>query len=277
MGKYSTCPRNKVFAWRLTPYFLDECCIFQYRTQINTVCISYRHLRSPSSLQWHMRHPGPLEAPPNSESLRVRGVKLVGQNEVRTRDFRLSKQATLTTAFLKILFKLSLIECLLTKCKLIQNTLTKKAGMYSTCTSHTSHSINHNVSPFIVSVTNTLPVTAYFSSKQLLLFVVELQDSLLPSSAAILTAVQRQTTVIAYFSSKQLLLFVVELQDSLLPSSAAILTAMQRQTAVIAYLSREQLLLFVFEPLGNRWILTLTLYSAGIEFSRQNLTSVDQL
>ena len=40
IGKYSTHQTNKVFAWRLTPYSLDECCIFQYRTQINTVCIS---------------------------------------------------------------------------------------------------------------------------------------------------------------------------------------------------------------------------------------------
>ena len=28
--KYSTCPRNKVWAFRRTPYSLDECCIFQY-------------------------------------------------------------------------------------------------------------------------------------------------------------------------------------------------------------------------------------------------------
>ena len=35
MGKYRM---NKVFAWRLTPYSLDECCIFPYRTQMN---ISY--------------------------------------------------------------------------------------------------------------------------------------------------------------------------------------------------------------------------------------------
>ena len=45
----------------------------------------------------------------------------------------------------------------------------------------------------------------------------------------------RQTAVTAYFSSKQLLLFVFELQDSLLPSSTGILTAVQRQTAVPAY------------------------------------------
>ena len=42
---------------------------------------------------------------------------------------------------------------------------------------------------------------------QLLLLVFELQDSLLPSSTGILTAEQRQTAVTAYFSSKQLLLF----------------------------------------------------------------------
>ena len=43
-------------------------------------------------------------------------------------------------------------------------------------------------------------VAAYFSSKQLLLFVFEAQD-------------YRQTAVTAYFSSKQLLLFVFEAQD----------------------------------------------------------------
>ena len=49
---------------------------------------------------------------------------------------------------------------------------------------------------------------------------------------------QRQTTVAAGFSGKQLLLFVFELQDSLLPSSTGILTAGQRQTAVTAYLEK---------------------------------------
>ena len=77
-----------------------------------------------------------------------------------------------------------------------------------------------------------------------MLFVFELQDSLLPSSTAILSAVQRQTAVSAYFPSKQLLLFVIELQDFLLPSSTGILTAMQRQTAVTENSSSEQLLLF---------------------------------
>ena len=45
---------------------------------------------------------------------------------------------------------------------------------------------------------------------------------------------------------KRLLLFVFELQDSLLPSSTDILTAMQRQTAVTAHLKSKQLLLFFF-------------------------------
>ena len=77
-------------------------------------------------------------------------------------------------------------------------------------------------------------VTAYFTSKQLLLFVFELQDSLLPSSTGILTTEQRQTAVTAHLYSKhkQLLLFIFELQDSLLPSSTGMLTAVQRQTAV---------------------------------------------
>ena len=48
-------------------------------------------------------------------------------------------------------------------------------------------------------------------------------------------AMRRQIEVAAYFTSKQLLLFVYKLQDSLLPSSTGILTAVQRQTAVTAY------------------------------------------
>ena len=75
---------------------------------------------------------------------------------------------------------------------------------------------------------------------QLLLFVFELQDSLLSSSTGILTAVQKQTAVTAYLKSKLLLLFAFELQDSLLPSSTGILTAVQRQTAVTSYFSIGQ-------------------------------------
>ena len=48
------------------------------------------------------------------------------------------------------------------------------------------------------------------------MFVFELQDSLLSSNTGILSAMQRQTAVTAYFSSKQLLLFAIELQDYLL-------------------------------------------------------------
>ena len=77
-------------------------------------------------------------------------------------------------------------------------------------------------------------VTAYLKSEQLLQFVFELQDSLLPSSTGILNAAQRQTAVTAYLKREQLLLFVFQLQDSLLPSSTGILNAAQRQIAVTA-------------------------------------------
>ena len=39
IGKYSTRPRNKVWAFRRTPYSLDMCCIFSYCTKMNTVGI----------------------------------------------------------------------------------------------------------------------------------------------------------------------------------------------------------------------------------------------
>ena len=45
--------------------------------------------------------------------------------------------------------------------------------------------------------------------------------------------------------TEQLLLFLFELQDFLIPSSTGILNALQRQTAVAAYISSQQLLLFV--------------------------------
>ena len=47
------------------------------------------------------------------------------------------------------------------------------------------------------------------------------------AAACLNTAAQSQTAVTAYFLSKQLLLFVFELQDYLLPSSTGILTAVQ--------------------------------------------------
>ena len=66
---------------------------------------------------------------------------------------------------------------------------------------------------------------------------------------------KRQTAVTAYFASKQLLLFVFELQDSLLPSSTGTLTVVQRQTAVTAYFAMKQLLLFVFAQQQNLHLL----------------------
>ena len=58
--------------------------------------------------------------------------------------------------------------------------------------------------------------------------------------------VQRQITVTACLSSQQGLLFLFVLQDSLLPSSNGILTAVQNKKAVTAYFASKQLLLFVF-------------------------------
>ena len=55
-----------------------------------------------------------------------------------------------------------------------------------------------------------------------------------------------QIAVAVHFTSKQLLLFVFELQDYLLPTSTGILTAVQRQTAVTAHFTSEQLLLIAF-------------------------------
>ena len=78
----------------------------------------------------------------------------------------------------------------------------------------------------ISSILLQTAVTADISSKQLLLFVFALQDSLLSSSTGILTAMQRQTSVTADISSKQLLPFVFEMQDSLLPSSTDTLKTM---------------------------------------------------
>ena len=39
MWKYGTCSMNMVWAFRLTPYSLNRCCIFLYCTQMNNVCI----------------------------------------------------------------------------------------------------------------------------------------------------------------------------------------------------------------------------------------------
>ena len=97
-------------------------------------------------------------------------------------------------------------------------------------------------------------VTAYFSSKQLVLFVFELQDSLLLSSTGLLIAVQRQTTETDYILGKQLLLIyfcsrptqqIRDVQPMLVQCWVSGeddgLTLM-----VIAQFSSENLLLFVF-------------------------------
>ena len=57
--------------------------------------------------------------------------------------------------------------------------------------------------------------------------------------------IKRQTAVTAYFSSKQLLLFVSGGQSVCQYSKAEEIPAAQRQTAVTAYFSSKQLLLFV--------------------------------
>ena len=67
-------------------------------------------------------------------------------------------------------------------------------------------------------------------------------NSLPECSVQLTGTVQRKTAVTYYLKSKQLLLFVFELQDSLLPSSTGIPTAVQRQTAVTAYLKSKQLM-----------------------------------
>ena len=51
IGKYSTRPRNKVWAFRRTPYSLDMCCIFPYRTKMKTVCIFSHDCRKLSAAQ----------------------------------------------------------------------------------------------------------------------------------------------------------------------------------------------------------------------------------
>ena len=120
----------------------------------------------------------------------------------------------------------------------------------------------------LTAVQRQTAVTAYLQSKQLLLFVFELQDPLLPSSTGILTAVQRQTAVTAYLESGQLLLFVFEMQDSLLPSTTGIQTAVQRQTAVTAYFTRMQLLLFALDiPIRQKKVTPCLSYNQLLLFT----------
>ena len=88
-------------------------------------------------------------------------------------------------------------------------------------------------------------VTAYFSSKQLLLFVFARRSVCQYSMAEENPAAQRQTAVTAYISSNQLLLFVFAWRSVCQYSMAEDNPAAQRQTAVTAYISSNQLLLFV--------------------------------
>ena len=52
MRKYSTCPMNKVWAFRRTPYSLDMCCIFTYCTKNE----QRLYFLTRSSHTWHNCH-----------------------------------------------------------------------------------------------------------------------------------------------------------------------------------------------------------------------------
>ena len=86
----------------------------------------------------------------------------------------------------------------------------------------------------LTAVQRQTTVTAYFSSQQFRSNCLLFKSTVTDNSNCLLT-----------ITSEQLLLFVFELQDSLLPSSTGILTAVQRQTAMTDYLKSRQLL-FVF-------------------------------
>ena len=71
---------------------------------------------------------------------------------------------------------------------------------------------------------------------------------------SISAAVQRQTAVTAYFSSKQLLLFVFELQDSFLPSSTwlwDLCRACNQQEEGYTFISPSRYLIVGFPPFVN--------------------------
>ena len=89
-------------------------------------------------------------------------------------------------------------------------------------------------------------VTAYFSSKQLLLCPFVSRSLCQYSMAEENPAAQRQTSVTVYLPSKQLLLFVFARRSVCQYSMAEENPAAQTQTAVTAYFSSKQLLLFVF-------------------------------
>ena len=72
------------------PYSLDECCIFQYRTQMNTVCISYCEARrlscitifSSTLLHTKIYHMGILI----TEDLILSGQRYIVQEQIPVRD-----------------------------------------------------------------------------------------------------------------------------------------------------------------------------------------------
>ena len=57
VGKYSTCPMNKMWAFRRTPYSLDICCIFQYRTKNEQLL----YFLTRSSHTWYTQHTRDIE------------------------------------------------------------------------------------------------------------------------------------------------------------------------------------------------------------------------
>ena len=79
-----------------------------------------------------------------------------------------------------------------------------------------------------------ISVTAYFTSKQLLLFVFVRRSVCQYSMAEENPAAQRQTAVTAYFTSGQLLLFVFARRSVCQCSMAEENPAAQRQTTVAA-------------------------------------------
>ena len=100
-----------------------------------------------------------------------------------------------------------------------------------------------------------IAVTAYFTSKQLLLFdsafwkqVVTVVCLCISRQIQVQMCVfsQKQSAVTVHFTSKQLLLFVFARRSVCQYSMAEENPAAQRQTAVTAYFLSKHLLLFVF-------------------------------
>ena len=90
-----------------------------------------------------------------------------------------------------------------------------------------------------VAMQRQTALTHYLKSEQLLQFAFAVDYTPMKCRA-------KASSSNCLLEKKRLLLFVFELQDSLLPSSTGILTAVQRKTAVTAHLKSKQLLLFFF-------------------------------